>query len=366
MKKVLSYSVFLLGFSLNGNCQTLHVQVPSVSKMVITEISYNPPEHGTDSLEYIELYNNDSVPADLENFHFSEGVQYTFHSFVAAPFSYIMVAKNAAAMMSTFGVWALEWTSGSLSNSGELIRLKDGYNITVDSVFYHVSAPWDPMANGLGPSLELCDAGADNAEGANWRHAIEFRAVNTDGDSIWGSPGQGCSYYPVADFNASDTVINEGEFVTFSDSSQGAPDSWLWIFEGGTPAEFSGENPPPVQYNSLGTYSVTLEVSNSIGNDTRIRNNYIEVGSIGIQKGIPRQEMIICPNPNDGWFLLVLKPWSGCEITIFSILGEVVERTVMKRESMPMDLSKHPSGVYFIRLSSKTHDQQLTGKILIR
>lgn len=344
----------------------IQVNVPYNSKIVITEISYNPPEHGTDSLEYIELYNNDSVSVDLENFHFSEGVQYTFPSYIAAPHSYTIVAKSAAAMLNTFGMTTLQWTSGSLSNSGELIRLKDAYNSTVDSVFYGNSAPWDSMANGKGPSLELCDPDADNEDGANWRHAIEFQAVNADGDSIWGSPGQGCSYLPVADFEADDTIINPGNYVTFTDSSSGFPASWNWTFEGGNPGEFSGETPPPILYTSLGTYDVTLQVSNSAGNNTRIRNNYIEVGTTGISSIAQSQSIIIFPNPNEGEFIVKMKSCTDCQVKIVSYLGRVLAEMMMEHESMNMDLSGYPAGVYFVLVTRKTFNKQVTSKILIR
>jgi len=344
----------------------IHVNTPLDVKIVITEISYNPPEHGSDSLEYIELYNNDTVSVDMENFHFSDGVQYAFHSYVAEPHSYTLVAKSAAAMLLTFGVTALQWTSGTLSNNGELIRLKDADNITIDSVFFDNSAPWDPLANGNGPSLELCDPDADNADGSNWRHAIEFQSVNADGDSIWGSPGQGCSYLPVANFEADDTVVNTGDFVAFTDSSEGFPASWNWTFAGGIPGEFSGENPPPIQYNSTGIYSVTLEVSNSIGYNTRIRDNYIEVGSTSISKTGHKPLFVIYPNPNEGIFSLILKSCPACQVKVLSLLGKVLDQKIMEQESMTLDLSTNPAGVYFIQVNGLTPDKQLTGKILIK
>jgi PKD repeat protein len=367
MRKIFLSSIFFFSLFLTDSSQTLtELVVPVDVKIVITEISYNPPEHGSDSLEYIELYNNDTVSADLENFHFSDGVQYTFPSYVAGPHSYILVAKSAAAMLNTFGVTALQWTSGALSNSGELIRLKDGDNNTVDSVYYDTSAPWDSLANGKGPSLELCDPDADNEVGTNWRHAIEFQSVNADGDSIWGSPGQGCSYLPVADFEASDTVINTGDSVIFTSTSEGFPNSWNWTFEGGIPGEFSGEFPSPIHYNTQGSYSVTLGVSNSIGQTTLTRDNYITVGTTGISKTGHTPFFLICPNPNDGKFLLILRSCHACQVTVLSLLGQVVYQELMDHEKMTMDLSKNPAGVYFIRITGKTSGIQMTRKILIK
>jgi len=47
-----------------------------VPEIVITEIMYNPPESGTDSLEFLELYNNGVEIVNLEGFYFAEGIEY--------------------------------------------------------------------------------------------------------------------------------------------------------------------------------------------------------------------------------------------------------------------------------------------------
>ena len=130
------------------------VNAPLNSKMVVTEIMYNPPESGIDSLEFIELYNNDTAAINLQGFYFSNPVSFTFPNYNVGPHSYVLVAKSASAMYHTFGVTALQWASGSLSNTGALVKLKDRFNATVDSVQYGVSMPWDTLANGHGPSLE--------------------------------------------------------------------------------------------------------------------------------------------------------------------------------------------------------------------
>ena len=54
--------------------------------------------------------------------------------------------------------------------------------------------------------------------------------------------------------------------VTFTDESLNNPTSWTWLFEGGEPS-MSNEQNPVVTYNTPGVYSVTLSVSNTIGNN---------------------------------------------------------------------------------------------------
>jgi PKD repeat protein len=54
--------------------------------------------------------------------------------------------------------------------------------------------------------------------------------------------------------------------VTYTDESLNNPTSWTWLFEGGTPS-MSNEQNPIVTYNEAGVYSVTLSVSNAVGNN---------------------------------------------------------------------------------------------------
>lgn len=67
----------------------------------------------------------------------------------------------------------------------------------------------------------------------------------------------------VCDFTMSASQITKGESVTFTDISTNNPTSWSWTFEGGVPATSTNQN-PVVQYNSIGKFSVTLKINNSI------------------------------------------------------------------------------------------------------
>ncbi len=74
---------------------------------------------------------------------------------------------------------------------------------------------------------------------------------------------------PVADFVGNPTSgCAPSLIVTFTDQSTGSPTSWNWTFLGGSPSSYTGQAPPPVTYNSPGTYDVTLTVSNDCGSDS--------------------------------------------------------------------------------------------------
>jgi PKD repeat protein len=79
-----------------------------------------------------------------------------------------------------------------------------------------------------------------------------------------------------ADFSAEPTEICEKEQVAFTDLSTGLVTTWSWTFEGGTPAT-SNEQNPVVLYETAGTYSVSLEVSDGTNTNTTTKPGYITV-----------------------------------------------------------------------------------------
>ena len=80
----------------------------------------------------------------------------------------------------------------------------------------------------------------------------------------------------IAEFSGTQTVVCHGGQVTFMDQTTGSPTSWNWSFPGGNPATSTSQN-PVVTYSTLGTYSVTLVVTNASGHDTVLKTDYINV-----------------------------------------------------------------------------------------
>jgi PKD repeat protein len=249
-----------------------------IPQLIITEIMYNPPESGSDSLEFIEIFNNDDVAVDLTGYYFSEGVTFTFPSVTLNQGDYFLVAVDSVAFQNFFGMMAYEWASGGLSNSGERITLSNNYGMIVDSVYYLDVAPWPDSPDGDGPSLTFCDPGADNGLGENWSAAIELVGLNSEGDSVWANPGAGCSSWPVAEFSADNTIVMSGGSVNFTDESTGDPTTWVWTFIGGNPGSYVGQTPPPIVYSAAGDYTVVLVITNAAGSSTEEKADYIHVG----------------------------------------------------------------------------------------
>jgi len=79
---------------------------------------------------------------------------------------------------------------------------------------------------------------------------------------------------PTAEFSGSPRSDCAPLTVVFTDLSTGAT-SWSWIFTGGNPPSVTGEGPHTVTYNSPGTYTVSLNVTNACGSDTETKTGYI-------------------------------------------------------------------------------------------
>ena len=103
--------------------------------------------------------------------------------------------------------------------------------------------------------------------------------INDFNHNVLGTIGNcvGTAANVVANFTASATSVCQASSVTYTNTSVGAT-TYSWSFSGGTPATSSAAN-PVVQYNTPGTYSVTLTASNASFTDDEVRTNYITVGS---------------------------------------------------------------------------------------
>lgn len=227
--------------------------VTVTAAVVITEIMYNSPS--VDSLEFIELYNNGSTAVNLKDYTF-DGISYTFPGYNLGAGEYVIVAVDSVAFTNNFGIPAFQFVSGSLNNGGELVRLIDDLGITVDSVDYDDSNGWPIAADGLGASLVLCDANADNNDPANWQAASTMTGVNIDGFEVFANPGgtSQCLQGPV--FYILDDDFEVGEDV--------GEVSFRVVLENGEPGTFS------VFSRVLGTSSATQDADFTYPENTMI------------------------------------------------------------------------------------------------
>ena len=189
------------------------------AQVVITEIMYNPPESGTDSLEYLELHNNSNAAVNISGWNFTQGIEHIFPAGTIMPAGgYISLAKSANAFQLVFGFAPTVWTNGALTNSpGEDIELRDANSNVIDFVDYLNAAPWPLEANGMGSSLVLCDFNGDNAVATNWIAATTGTGVMVNGREVKGNPGaaSGCSNPGIISATADNVFVSSGQTKVF-------------------------------------------------------------------------------------------------------------------------------------------------------
>ena len=178
--------------------------------IVINEIFYKGADPTPPTLpsgeQWVELYNKSASPVDVSGWQFSEGISYTFPA--ATPLipagGYVVVAWNPATFATLHaGVSAYGPFSGSLSGSGETIKLSDANSNVADEVRYHDGGRWSQWADGGGSSLELKDPDSDNSKGEAWD------ASDESSRSTW----QNVSISGVAALTPANNPTNWNEFL---------------------------------------------------------------------------------------------------------------------------------------------------------
>lgn len=127
---------------------------------------------------------------------------------------------------------------------------------------------------------------------------------------------------PIANFTASYKSGKAPLNVQFFDNSINDPTSWSWIFEGGTPASSTDQN-PVVTYATEGVYEVTLVVVNSFGDDTLSRQSYINVVATSLVVNTSSLEMSsdassttsFTITSNTDWSISGLESWLSANTT---------------------------------------------------
>lgn len=115
---------------------------------------------------------------------------------------------------------------------------------------------------------------------------LKFRAADkmilavTHGRGLFTSDAWG-KLSPIANFGTDKTDVCTNQVIQFSDSSLNTPTQWTWTvsprnmeYKNGTD---STSQHPFIRFTKAGTYSITLIASNSLGNNSKTRTNYITV-----------------------------------------------------------------------------------------
>ena len=156
---------------------------------------------------------------------------------------------------------------------------------------------------------------------------------------------------PVADFEADTNHIRMGESIHFTDLTANNPTNWAWVFEGGTPASSSLQN-PVILYEEPGIYDVTLIVQNQFGSDTKIIQNYITVDStIGIDE-LLKMGIRVFPNPVTEGMITISAPQDILEVQIFDFTGKSMIKLSPANKEVFVSTSSLTKGIYLLKVLS--------------
>jgi len=127
---------------------------PVAESLRISEIMYHADDPNT---EYVELTNIGAETIDLNLVKFTDGIEFAFSEIELAPQAFALVVKDLAAFEARYGAGlpvAGAYT-GSLSNAGEQIELRDAAGAVIQSVRYRDA--WYGITDGAGFSLAARD-----------------------------------------------------------------------------------------------------------------------------------------------------------------------------------------------------------------
>lgn len=157
----------------------------------------------------------------------------------------------------------------------------------------------------------------------------------------------------VAQFTASQTIINKGDCINFTDQSSNNPTSWSWTFSGGNPSSSTLQNLTNICYNTVGNYQASLTVSNSCGSDTESKINYIVVNLVNSIEDFNFSNSIkIYPNPVNDKIIVQLEKSETATIILFNIFGEKIFEKDFSEE-IEINFSEYSEGVYFLSLQTE-------------
>ncbi|MGV3773118.1 MAG: lamin tail domain-containing protein, partial [Verrucomicrobiales bacterium] len=195
------------------------VTTASDSIIAFNEIMYHPSAEDAGG-EWIEIYNQMSVPMDLSGWKLAGGVDFLFPTNTTLlANSYLVIAADPASVLQRSpGISVLGPFTRRLSSSGETLQLRNHNNRIMAEMTFTDSAPWPMAADGSGASLAKLNKFAAGSPAVNWRASTHWG----------GTPGKENFVEALSQPPKEDLLIwknSPARFLTPQDGSQGV--SWI-------------------------------------------------------------------------------------------------------------------------------------------
>ncbi len=262
----------------------------------------------------------------------------------------IYISTNALSASPTFTMYSLPNTTNNQANITTIKSNSNSIYITCNTKVYHSAnngVTWTditynlPSVNHIGivsdeyfSTDEIVFIGCDNCvyykrlNDASWtiystalpsRPTLNDLSIYNDGTAntllrtsvygrgMWEAPIS--SLRPLtACFDVDKTNICVDSVAHFSDVSTGTVTTWSWSFPGGVPSTSTIKN-PTVSYNNVGTYPVTLTVSDGTNNAYTTQVDLITTQGLslpmyeGFENGFPpaKWSLVDAANDGNGW-----------------------------------------------------------------
>ena len=166
---------------------------------------------------------------------------------------------------------------------------------------------------------------------------------------------------PAAPTAGSNSPVNSGSTLSLS-SNTIAGATYNWVGPNGFTSSLEDPTISSVTTAAAGCYSVTATVN---GCTSPTATTCVTVSPTGVQEINLQSAITIYPNPTSGLFQITSNALRITTIEIYNVFGEeIYQSSVIGHISSVIDVSSHPSGVYFLQV--KTGEGTAVRKIVIQ
>jgi PKD repeat protein len=139
---------------------------------------------------------------------------------------------------------------------------------------------------------------------------------------------------PLADFAADKLAVNTGDTIRLTDLSTNNPTDWEWIISinGSNVSDTFNVQNPVITLQEFGEYNVSLKSSNTVGENIKLKERYITVGSVAVKEELIANPQLY-PNPiNDDKVYLTfeLNTSKDLSFSIYDTKGMLVKKLIEK------------------------------------
>ncbi len=221
---------------------------------------FNAVAHAENPAEWIELHNRSGALVEVSGWKLGDGFSYTFPANTTIAAGGFLVVNQAQ-------------FSGSLSNNGNAIELRDGADALVDRVRYRSRGRWAAYADAGGGSLELIDPDADNTKPEAWAASDESAKMAWQNYSYTALGAEPPGSNNPSDWHEFLIGLLDGGEVLIDDISvrEDPAGANVQVIQNGS-FETDTLNQPPLKWRCLGTHknSVVIQDPNGPGKVLRV------------------------------------------------------------------------------------------------